>query len=618
VSLDTSSNMKLLLSLFLTALVATQVVVSSDDSLNQLVKKKKPKPQEQTERTQQQSMLHLPAESRIVGGSNAAPNAYPFFVSGNGCGGSLIWEDLVLTAAHCVGAWDGNAVVSPNSGSAQQTRSTNSQLQRAHPSYSSSSEAFDFMVVKLNNPVTNPVLIPLNQEFDNPATNADLTVIGYGLLSEDGGTPNKLQEVTVKKVAFNTCNQQYGGDIIDSIMICAGVSGGGKDSCQGDSGGPIFNEAGEQVGVVSWGAGCARPNSPGVYSRVSGVYGWINDRICELADNKPCTCDNSCGTAPTPGPPAQSPTPPSSGGGSGTDYSQPSTDRPNEVVIRVKHDNYPTETGWTLKDDLGALIVSQGEGTFNNRGGTVLQTVYLSDGPFTFRMTDFYGDGICCSYGSGAYEITVNGIMKATGGQFNRAEKKIFIIESFDEETPPGSGGSATREFFVFMTYDNYPEETRWLITRKSDNAVIIEFGYNSGAADGGAYIEPVDLDPGETYVLRLRDSFGDGFCCAYGEGSITVYEVVNGQEYELTSSDGTFGRRQNLQFSVPTTRGAVKTRTTECSDSIDEDFHVDNKTGSRGCAWLSSNMNRFDYLCEFVDTASICPSTCGTCDLFT
>jgi trypsin len=617
--------MKLLLSSFLTALVATQVVASADDSLRRL-KKKTPKPHKKTERTQQQSMLHLPAESRIVGGTNAAPNAYPYFVSGNGCGGSLIWEDLVLTAAHCDGAWDGDVVVSPNSGSAKQTRSTNSQLQRAHPSYSSSTEAFDFMVVKLNDPVTNPVLIPLNQELDNPATNADLTVIGYGVLSEGGyGAPDKLQEVTVKKVAFNTCNQQYGGDIIDSIMICAGVSGGGKDSCQGDSGGPIFNEAGEQVGVVSWGIGCAQANYPGVYSRVSGVYGWINDRICELADNKPCTCDNSCGgggggTVPTPSPPAESSTPPTSGGGSGTDFSQPNTSRPNEVVIRVKHDDYPTETGWTLKDDSGALIVGQGEDSYDNQGGTVLQIVYLADGKYTFRMTDFYGDGICCTEGNGEFQISANGNKAVTGGDFSDAVTETFIVTApVGSPEPPtsGGGGSATREFFVDVLYDDYPEETKWLLVRQSDNAVIVRYNFDSVTEPNTFLTVPVDLDPSETYVLRLRDSVGDGFCCGYGEGSIKVYEAVNGQEYELTSSDGLFGTRDNKRFSVPATRGAVKTNTPECSDSVDEEFHVDDKTGSRGCAWLSSNMDRFDYFCEFVDISSICPSTCGSCNLF-
>lgn len=77
--------------------------------------------------------------------------------------------------------------------------------------------------------------------------------------------------MNVNYIDYETCNNLYGGDIVDSVMLCAGDPGGGKDSCQGDSGGPIFDQEGTHVGVVSWGFGCAQAKFPGVYSRVSGV-----------------------------------------------------------------------------------------------------------------------------------------------------------------------------------------------------------------------------------------------------------------------------------------------------------------------------------------------------------
>jgi hypothetical protein len=71
--------------------------------------------------------------------------------------------------------------------------------------------------------------------------------------------------------------------------------------------------------------------------------------------------------------------------------------------------------------------------------------------------------------------------------------------------------------------------------------------------------------------------------------------------------------------FTVPLSyaRGA-KTGTKVCIDSDeDQQFHVDDKVGNKGCEWLSMNMDRFDYMCEFVDVASICPETCNSCELF-
>ena len=98
-----------------------------------------------------------------------------------------------------------------------------------------------------------------------------------------GASPDTCQYVQVPAVTNAACTSAYIGinDITDS-MICAGYPEGGKDSCQGDSGGPfVCNEDGKAIiaGVVSWGAGCALPGYPGVYSRVTRVLNWIKAQM---------------------------------------------------------------------------------------------------------------------------------------------------------------------------------------------------------------------------------------------------------------------------------------------------------------------------------------------------
>lgn len=105
-------------------------------------------------------------------------------------------------------------------------------------------------------------------------------VINRGTTSEGAqSTPKKLRKVDVPVVARDECNTDYSSqDIgITENMWCAAVAGGGKDSCQGDSGGPIVDSnTGVQIGVVSWGVGCARPGLPGVYTRLGNYVDFIN------------------------------------------------------------------------------------------------------------------------------------------------------------------------------------------------------------------------------------------------------------------------------------------------------------------------------------------------------
>jgi hypothetical protein len=166
-----------------------------------------------------------------------------------------------------------------------------------HPDYNVDTWNYDVMLLKLDAPVNNIQKVALNNDDAVPRALSTVTPLGLGRLAEvDGEFPKVLQEVNVRVIDSGTCNKSpmYQNWIQDS-MICAGVSGGGQDACFGDSGGPLIQKdltTGElvQVGVVSFGTGCARMNKPGVYHRVSSSYDWIQEQICTYSSNKPSTC----------------------------------------------------------------------------------------------------------------------------------------------------------------------------------------------------------------------------------------------------------------------------------------------------------------------------------------
>ena len=98
-------------------------------------------------------------------------------------------------------------------------------------------------------------------------------------------SPN-LREVRVSFIRNKTCRKQkaYGYNFYPKYEICAGTMKGGRDACQGDSGGPLVRTikgVRRQVGIVSWGDGCAKRNKPGIYARVSQLLPWIRSTISE-------------------------------------------------------------------------------------------------------------------------------------------------------------------------------------------------------------------------------------------------------------------------------------------------------------------------------------------------
>lgn len=245
-------------------------------------------------------------KTRVVGGISANPKDFPWQVgikssvggASGFCGGTLIGKKWVLTAAHCfpgMTAQDGSvlpgfsaSVSRANDKGAALGISRSVKKIYIHPNYIDSDELGypnDIAVVELEKgmPVdTNDLIIIADKSIDNlfRQSNSCSTVVGWGVLDEASQTISSvMKQVNLPIVDQDSCSSSYPDNGISDTQICAGYRQGGKDSCSGDSGGPLVIRGGPagwlQVGVVSWGEGCARPNKYGVYSKVSKYYDWV-------------------------------------------------------------------------------------------------------------------------------------------------------------------------------------------------------------------------------------------------------------------------------------------------------------------------------------------------------
>jgi len=357
----------------------------------------------------------------IIGGDDISPGDFPYYVDMNGCGGSLIAPDIVLTAAHCIGTTVGEnlQLFEPFiiGGYRKDSVVGGGFIRQCvewieHPEYNTTSMDQDFAICKLSEPVPidqSTVYLELNKDDSIPSPDQDLTLIGLGLTTyetypptltfppdftfppsdnqcsadspceggfcnydfDDSGfcepcpqtsegftcsniglpdagvddcksfcegdpllefsqpknqteqptfgttessLPNIVQVVQVPYISTEVCKSNdtdYDPTWITDNMFCAGLLDGAKDGCQGDSGGPIVipeiqsdgRVLHRQVGVVSWGWGCALPKKPGVYSRVSKAREWIVKTACNNLSSVATFCDTESPSAqPSPQP----------------------------------------------------------------------------------------------------------------------------------------------------------------------------------------------------------------------------------------------------------------------------------------------------------------------------
>ena len=244
-------------------------------------------------------------QPRIVGGTTAARNAYPWMTAlvergqspqeGQFCGGALIAPQWVLTASHCVEGTEASrldVIVG-----AYDLRSADGGGQRVavteivtHPSYGDNGDAVvnDVALLKLATPVTSTAL-PLVASASRTAAGQPCKAMGFGATSEDGSTSPVLLHVDLAFIDLATAGRVYPG--LTSAHLAAGVPEGGRDSCQGDSGGPLVVADGlggwMHAGVVSYGDGCARRGVPGIYANTLTFAPWIRQTIGSATPTPP-------------------------------------------------------------------------------------------------------------------------------------------------------------------------------------------------------------------------------------------------------------------------------------------------------------------------------------------
>ncbi|XP_055980050.1 anionic trypsin [Sorex fumeus] len=223
-------------------------------------------------------------DDKIVGGYTCEENSVPYQVSLNSgyhfCGGSLINDQWVVSAAHCyksrIQVRLGEHNIKVQEGNEQ---FINSVKVIRHPRFSSWTLDNDIMLIKLSSPaVLNSRVAAISLPSSCAPAGTQCLISGWGnTLSNGVNNPELLQCLDAPLLSQEQCEASYPGQITDN-MVCAGFLEGGKDSCQGDSGGPVVCN-GELQGVVSWGYGCAQKNKPGVYTRVCNFVDWIEQTM---------------------------------------------------------------------------------------------------------------------------------------------------------------------------------------------------------------------------------------------------------------------------------------------------------------------------------------------------
>ncbi|PHS09784.1 MAG: hypothetical protein COA88_04225 [Kordia sp.] len=428
-----------------------------------------------------------------------------------GCEGNL------MTNNHCIGssseAANTDFIFNYQYQNCNGTNPANSDVVASSSSFIKTNSTLDYTLVKLPvNPTAQYGYLSLSSVA--PVVGDRIYIVGH-----PGG---RRKEITVNTNIGGTADGYAQVNIVNTngIRYYADTEGG-------SSGSPVLKYNSNLVVAIHNTGGC--PN---------GSYGRSDKLIESIGTSMPnCGIDDSGngGGEPTCSDGIQN------GSETGIDCGGPVCEpcqtscNENQVELSITFDNYPQETSWDLVNGTGLIVASGSYSTSNADGSTIAKTLCLPDDCYTFTMRDSYGDGICCAYGNGSYSLTgPEGVIK-TGGAFSTSEATEFCL-----------GQVACVDVSLDLKFDNYPEETSWEI--KDDTGAIVTSGGTYGNQADGSLLTIEECLPIGCYSLTVKDSYGDGMCCAYGDG---LYTLVNTATGATLASGGAFSRSDTNRFCV-------------------------------------------------------------------
>jgi trypsin len=427
------------------------------------------------------------------------------------------------------------------------------QHQIPHPSFIRDALSYDQMVIKLAEPAVNDdgtsptVLINLDDTVPESIPSdkrLEIAIIGFGqtatvqeLIANPSASlsvSSTLQKTIVDHVPNEGCATHQKddidyGDLIKDDMICAWGNETGQ--CHGDSGGPYLllgndNDPAQdvQIGIVSWGVGCANQAFPSVASRTSATT-FIRQATCEYSSQPPdyFECDQFDSPSPTMAPtsPTISPAP---------------TVQLVPLNLTLHLDGSPEDTHWEIWDETETVLyAARSSGSYNasalvHTGWRVTETVWLHRGNnYTFVIYDVSKNGI--SRWGTVYEIDApmnekhdHKILLQGEGLFLEQAKNPFHVPSSEEEMGQAQVNSrlsslpaAYATVYLDIQFDAWPSETGWAIVSASNRSSIFAMAPPGTYRDGINITETINLpysstDPKENeYALIVVDHYGDG-----------------------------------------------------------------------------------------------------------